>query len=142
MSTDVTFFKNTPFSLSSHVISQGEDDNLLAYTIASPAPTPTHVLVKPPITQVYSLRHNPSVSSPTPTTLSSDPVQNDDLLIALRKRKRQCAHPIFSFVSYNHLSSSSCSFIVSLDSISLPNIVCEALSHPGWHSAMVDECKL
>ena len=53
--------------------------------------------------------------------------------------KRQCAHPISSFVSYNHFSSSSCSFIASLDSISLPNTVREALSHPGWHSAMVDK---
>ena len=34
---------------------------------------------------------------------------------------------------------SSYSFIASLDSIFLPNIVCEALSHPGWRSAMVDE---
>ena len=39
----------------------------------------------------------------------------------------------------NHFSSSSCSFIASLDSISLLNTVREALSHPGWRSAMVDE---
>ena len=69
----------------------------------------------------------------------SDPIQNDDLPIALRKDKQQCAHPISSFVSYNHLSFSSCSFIASLDSISLPNTVREALSDPGWLSAMVDE---
>ena len=31
----------------------------------------------------------------------------------------------------------SCSFVASLDSFSLPNTVCEALSHSG--SAMVDE---
>ena len=47
--------------------------------------------------------------------------------------------PISSFVFYNHLSSSSCSFIASLDFISLPNIVCVALSHPSWLSAMVDD---
>ena len=29
--------------------------------------------------------------------------------------------------------------IASLDSISLPNTVSEALSHPGWRSAMMDE---
>ena len=59
VSTDVTFFETTPFSLSSPVTSQGEDDNLLVYTIASPAPqapTLAHVRVKPPITQVYSRR--------------------------------------------------------------------------------------
>ena len=42
-------------------------------------------------------------------------------------------------MSYNHLSVSSCSFIASLDSISLPKTVHEALSHPGWRSAMVEE---
>ena len=137
VSIDVTFFERTLFSLSSIVTNQEEDNDLLVYTISSPTPTPTPV--KPPITQVYSRRQNPLVSSPTPTTLSSNPIQNDDLLIALCKGKQKCTHPISSFVSYNHLSSFSCSFIVSLDYISLPNTVREALSHPGWRSAMVDE---
>ena len=85
------------FSLSSSVTSW-EDDDLLVYTIISPAPTPAPVPIKP-ITQVYSRRQNPPVSSPTPTTSSSYLVQNDDLLIAFRKGKRQCAHLISSFVS-------------------------------------------
>ena len=53
-----------------------EDDNLLVYTIslpAPPAPTPAPVPVKPPITQVYSWRQNPPVSSLTLAALSSDP---------------------------------------------------------------------
>ena len=70
---------------------------------------------------------------------TSDPVLSDDLPIALRKGKRQCTHLISSFCSYNHLSSHSCSFIASLDSISLPNKVFEALAHPGWHSAIIEE---
>ena len=37
------------------------------------------------------------------------------------------------------MSSQSCSFIASLDSISLTNTFQEALSHPGWHSAMIEE---
>ena len=37
------------------------------------------------------------------------------------------------------MSSHSYSFIASLDSISLPKIVHEALSHSGWRSAMVEE---
>ena len=64
----------SPFSLSSPVTSQGEDDDLLVYTIASPAPTPAPIPVKPPITQVYSWRQNPPTSSPTPASLSSNPV--------------------------------------------------------------------
>ena len=133
------------FSFLLLLLVKGEGDDLLVYTISSPVPpappnpTPSPVPVKPPITQVYSQCQNPLVSSPISTASSSDSVQNDDLLIVLRKGNRQCAHPISSFVSYNHLSSSSCSFIASLDSISLPNTIREALSHPGWRSAMVDE---
>ena len=119
MSTDVTFFETTPFSLSSPVASQGKDDDLLVYTIASLTLTPAPFPIKPPITQVYSRCQNPPDSSLTSAASSSDPIQNDDIPIALRKCKRQCTHPISSFVSYNHLSSSSCSFIASLDSICL-----------------------
>ncbi|MGZ7362318.1 reverse transcriptase domain-containing protein, partial [Streptococcus pyogenes] len=32
-----------------------------------------------------------------------------------------------------------CSFIASLDSITVPKTVHEALSHPGWHNAMIEE---
>ena len=56
-STNVTLFETTPFSLSSPITSEEEDDDLLVYTIASPtpmAPTPAPIPVKPPITQVYS----------------------------------------------------------------------------------------
>ena len=57
MSTNVTFFEIIPFSLSSPIPSQEKDDDLLVYTIASPAPpapTLAPVPVKLPITQVYS----------------------------------------------------------------------------------------
>ena len=45
-------YATTPFSLSSFVTSQVEDDDLLVYTISSPAsptPTPSLVPVKPPL---------------------------------------------------------------------------------------------
>ena len=83
VSTNVTFLENTPFSQDPIHTSQGEDDDLLIYTRTSPAPAQ----VKPPITQVYT-RNHPLVSSPLPVALTSDPVFNDDLLIALRKGKR------------------------------------------------------
>ena len=37
------------------------------------------------------------------------------------------------------MSSHSCSFIASLDFISLPNKVSEALAHPGWRGTMIKE---
>ena len=138
MSTDVAFFKTTLFSFPSIVTSPREEDDLLVYYVSLLVPTPIVIPVKP-LTQVYSRCQNPPVSSPRPTASTLDPVSNDDPHIALRKDKRQCVHPISSFCSYNHLSSHSCSFIASLDSISLRKTVCEALPHPGWHSAMVKE---
>ena len=131
MFIDVAFFKTTPFSLSSTVTSPREDDDLLVYYVSLPVPAPAPIHVQPPITQVYSRSQNPPVSRPTPTASILDLVSSDDLLIALRKGKRQCAHPISLLVSYNHLSSSYCSFIVSLDSIFLPNTIREALFQPG-----------
>ena len=93
VSTDVTLFETTPFSLSSPITSQGESGDLLVYTISSPVPaappdpTPAPGPVKPPITQVNSRRQNPLVSSPTLAASSSHSFQNDDLSIAFHKGK-------------------------------------------------------
>ena len=85
---DVKFFENIPFfSLPTHT-SQGEADDLLVYTIASPVAPPVPAPVKPPITQVYTLCQNSPVSGPPLATSTSDPVPDDDLLIALRKGRR------------------------------------------------------
>ena len=54
MSTDVAFFKTTPFSLPSTVTSSGEDDDLLVSYVSLSVPTLTPIPIKPPITQVYS----------------------------------------------------------------------------------------
>ena len=131
VSADVTFLDNIHFSLDLIHTSQGEDDDLLVYTLASPAPASVPPLTKLPITQVYARRLHPPVLSPPSVASTSDLVLSDDLPIVLCKGKRQCTRPISSFCSYNCLSSHSCSFIASLDSISLPNKVFEALAHPG-----------
>ena len=85
------------------------------------------------------LAPTPPVLSPLPATSISNRVLSDDHPINFRKGKHQCARPIFSFWSYNHFLSHSCSFITSLDSISLPNKVSKALAYPGWRSAMIEE---
>ena len=139
VSTDVTFLENTHFSQDSVHTSQGEDNDLLVYTLASPTLASVPAQVKLLITQVYTQRPHPLVSSPPLAASTSYPVLSDDLPIALRKGKRHCAHPISSFCSYDRLSTQSCSFIAFLDSISLPNKVFEALAHPGWRSAMIEE---
>ena len=92
MSIDVAFFETTLFSLPSTVTSQGEEEDLLVYTLASPiiSPEPASVpaQVKPPVTQVYTWRQHPIVSSPSPVTSTSNLVLNDDLPLALHKGKR------------------------------------------------------
>ena len=127
MSTDVAFFETTPFSLPSTITSQGEEEDLLVYTLTSPIvsfePALVPTQVKPPITQVYTRHQHPPILNPLPAASTSNPVLSDDLPITLCKGKHQCAHPISSFCSYDHFSSHSCSFIASLDSISLPNKV-------------------
>ena len=140
VSIDVTFLENASFSQDSVHTSQGEDDDFLVYTLASPTPASVPSLTKSPITQIYTrCQHLPVVLSPPPAASTSNLVLSDDLPIALRKGKRQCAHPISSFCSYDHLSSQPCSFIASLDFISLPHKVSEVLAHPGWRSAMIEE---
>ena len=81
------YFETTLFSLSSTVMSLGENDDLLVYYVSLPIPTPTLIDVKPPITQVYSRCQNPQVLSPTPVSSTLDPISSNDLPIALRKGK-------------------------------------------------------
>nr|CAD1837516.1 unnamed protein product [Ananas comosus var. bracteatus] len=104
VSADVTFFESTPFfPLSSTYENDGEEDDLLVYTVrqvsspatAIPAPSAT---VRPPIVHVYSRRLATPDLDPPPASSSEDPVttitdlaSGSDLPIALRKGKRmQC----------------------------------------------------
>lgn len=64
---------------------------------------------------------------------------NIDLPTALQKGKCQCTYPISSYVTYDHLSSGSCSFVASIDSVGILRSVHQALSHPGWRDAMLQE---
>ena len=140
---DINFLENVPFSSPPTYTNQGEEVNLLVYTFASLIVSPDLTLVptpvKPLITQVYTRSQHPPVSSPPPVASTSNPILSDDLSIAIFKGKCQCAHPISSFFFHDHLSLHSYSFIASLDSILLPNMVSKALAHPGWRSAMKEE---
>jgi hypothetical protein len=99
--------------------------------------------VKPPIVQVYTKRTAHHETCLALALSSSDPPSRDlDFPTSLFKGIRKCTlpkYPIVNFISYDHLSSSSSSLIASLDSISIPKRVREALSHPGWNNAMLEE---
>ena len=85
--------------------------------------TPTIV---PPLTSVSSPMQE---SSETITAQLPGSYTIDDFPIALRK-ENMTQHPIFTFVSFSHLSSAFCLFISSLDSCSVPKNVLEIMSIP------------
>ena len=142
--------------------SPNEDHDLLVYQVVS-TPLPVQVPERPPIHYVYQKRKKESNvavpdGDPPISASSSDlephdeenfvpPIEpehdisptSDDLPIALRKGKRSCTYPISSYVSYNQLSPASRSFIASLDSITIPTTLHQALSHSGWRAAMEEE---
>ncbi|KAJ9671119.1 hypothetical protein PVL29_027218 [Vitis rotundifolia] len=163
VSTDVVFLEHTSFfSSPTSSASEEEDEEWLVYQVVNSRPTggqlsmvdsdaslahlgtvvdvPT-APVKPPIVQVYSRGPVTTDTCPTATPSSSDPSSDLDLPISLRKGRRQCksTYSIANFVSYDHLSSSSSVFVASIDSISIPKTVIEALNHPGWKNAMLEE---
>ena len=102
--------------------------------------------------QVYHRRHRadvplpsaeaPANSLPLPSASPTPALPlTDNLPIALRKGNRSTSNPhlIYNFLSYHRLSSPYSAFVSTISSISLPKNTNEALSHPGWRQAMVDE---
>ena len=128
VSIDVAFFET----------SQGEEDDLLVYIVSSRAPTLVPIPIKPPITQMYSRRQ--TLQSLVHRLLHHQ-IQSRVMIFRLLFVKVQVSVLTQSLRLFpiTILLSSSCSFIASLDSISFPHIVHEALSHPSWRSTMVDE---
>ncbi|XP_043816945.1 uncharacterized mitochondrial protein AtMg00820-like [Manihot esculenta] len=111
----------------------------------------------PPL-QVYTRRSHPStnnndISLPNAGTSSdSPPVPSSPTSVmpstteatpplALRKgiRSSRNPHPIYNFVSYHRLSPSYYTFVSVVSAVSIPKTVREALDHPGWCNAMVEE---
>ncbi|RVW24990.1 Retrovirus-related Pol polyprotein from transposon TNT 1-94 [Vitis vinifera] len=162
VSTDVVFSEDTSFFSSPTSSASEEDEEWLVYQVVNSRPTVGQSSVvdsdaslahsgpvvnippapaKPPIVQVYSRRPVTTDTCPAPAPSSSDPSSDLDLPISLRKGKRHCKsiYSIANFVSYDHLSSSSSVLVASIDSISVPKTVTEALNHPGWKNAMLEE---
>ncbi|RVX01611.1 Retrovirus-related Pol polyprotein from transposon TNT 1-94 [Vitis vinifera] len=145
LSTDVTFFEDSPFFSSSESLPISE---VLSLPYISP---PSDALSRP--LQVYHRRHHavapplfsaevPDDSPPVPP-ISPTPAlsSTNHLPIALWKGNRSTRnpHPIYNFLSYHRLSSSYSVFVSTLSSVSLPKSTSEALSHLGWRQTMVDE---
>ena len=146
LSADVTFFQDSPFFSSFESLPVSE---VLPLPIISP---PIFDVVPSRPLQIYHRRHHvvvphPSVEVPTDSLPipSASPTPTlppaDNLPIALRKGNRSTSnpHPIYNFLSYHRLSSLYSALVSAISSVSLPKNTNEALSHPGWRQAMVDE---
>jgi len=74
------------------------------------------------------------LSLPVPTTKS-------DLPIALRKGMRSTRNhsPHYAALSYHRISPSFYTCLLSISSLSIPKSLGDALAHPGWRQAMLDE---
>ncbi|XP_025983399.1 uncharacterized protein [Glycine max] len=160
MSTDVTFFEDTPFFSPSVDYSSSlqevlpipspcpldvSDQNV--GVVPSSSPNSPEVVSSPlitdqprttqigfPVPEASPRDSCSSLTSPPlmdPSTFSSH--SNSHWPIAIRKGTRSTCnpHPIYNFLSYHRLSPSYSSFVFSLSSITIPSTVREALNHPG-----------
>nr|XP_009771264.1 PREDICTED: uncharacterized protein LOC104221828 [Nicotiana sylvestris] len=159
ISADVTFFETSPYFSPNSLNQKAISTVLLVPTFSPPTPAPALPL------QVYSRRPRPN-SQPTNPVDASDPnagtqspsgdslpppamshasVEHSsnvtDLPIALRKGTRTTANqtPSYTFLSYHRLSPSYHAFITSLSTVKVPKTVEEAMAHPGWRQAMIEE---
>ncbi|OIT23525.1 hypothetical protein A4A49_64619, partial [Nicotiana attenuata] len=131
---------------SNNVVPPSPSSSIQNQSIILPSEPGPSTVERPPIFQVYSRRKETDDTCRAPPSSSLDPPppdlsENLDLPIALRKGTRTCksTYSIANFVSYDRLSSTSRSLIASLDSISVPKKVKEALNHLGWSNAMLEE---
>ena len=142
---DVTFFKHsflfsTPPPSSPKVLSLSLIFPIPSLASESPTtpPCPLQVYTHHPRTDTWSSNDSsPMAPSSTSPVLPSP----TDPPIAIRKgtRSSRNPHPIYTFLSFHRLSSTYFAFISTLSSISIPHTVHEALSHPGWKQAMIEE---
>ncbi|XP_061348750.1 uncharacterized protein LOC133294107 [Gastrolobium bilobum] len=117
-----------------------------------PIVTSPYVPAPDPPLQVYHRRPHPPIPQdidkvpmdsylPSSTPAVSVLPFEIDLPIPLRKGTRNIRPPPrYSInMSYHHLSPSLFACLSSLSSVSVPKTTSEALSHPGWRQAMIDE---
>jgi len=90
-----------------------------------------HSIKLPPITNNST---NHEGTSPSPTV-------EPDLPIAIRKGIRSTCNPSAHYIalSYHRLSQPFYTHLSSISFVFIPKFVGDALAHPGWRQAMLDE---
>ena len=119
----------------------------------SPEPHPTQSSGPPPPRplQVYHRRLPTALPPPSGTQIDPHPLPNapippvlpPELDLPITFWKGICSSrnlsPHYVNVSYHRLSPVHYACVSSLSSISIPKTVGDALSHPGWRQALLDE---
>ncbi|RVW23616.1 Retrovirus-related Pol polyprotein from transposon TNT 1-94 [Vitis vinifera] len=144
ISADVTFFEDSPFfSTTSESLPVSE---VLPIPIVSPPDAMPldhfRFIIVARVVAPLPFPEAPADSLPIPSASPAPALPSpNDLPIAVRKgtRSTRNPHPIYNFLSYHRLSSPYSAFVSAISSVSLPKSTHEALSHPGWRQAMVDE---
>ena len=144
ISADVTFFEDSSFfSTTSESLPVSE---VLPIPIVSPPdimpPRPLQVYHRRPrLVAPLPFPEAPADSLPIPSASPAPalPSPNEPIVVRKGTRSTRNPHPIYNFLSYHRLSSPYSAFVSAISSVSLPKSTHEALSHPGWRQAMVDE---
>ncbi|RVW81347.1 Retrovirus-related Pol polyprotein from transposon RE2 [Vitis vinifera] len=142
ISADVTFFEDSPFfSTTSESLPVSE---VLPIPIVSPPDAMPldhfRFIIVALVSLLLSLFLRHLLTHFLSLRLHLPRPSPNDLPIAVRKGTRSSnPHPIYNFLSYHRLSSPYSAFVSAISSVSLPKSTHEALSHPGWRQAMVDE---
>ena len=77
--------------------------------------------------------------APSSTSLVLPSHTDPPIAIRTSTHSSRNPHPIYTFLSYHRLFSPYSAFISTLFFVSLPYTVHEALFHPGWKQAVVEE---
>ena len=111
----------------------------------SPRPSPPPFITYQQQTQMSSpILYNESFSSsPSPSLFHIKTFYDEDSNwpIDIRKDTHSTCnlHPIYNFLSYHHLTTSYCSFISSVSSITIPKYAKETLDHLRWRQVVIVE---
>ena len=145
VSANITFFENS----SMFPITHSPSSDVISLPLLYLVPDTSHV---PPTTpsrplQVYTRRPHTDIEPPADSSpmepFSTTPVLSSpiDLPITIWKgtHSSRNPYPIYKFLIYHPLSSPYSAFVSTLSFVFVPQTVHEALSHPDWKQAVVEE---
>ncbi|KAJ7955165.1 Retrovirus-related Pol polyprotein from transposon TNT 1-94 [Quillaja saponaria] len=134
ISADVTFFEESSFFPSTIPESPS-----ISEALPVPYLGPNDCISSAPLLDLLADTVDvPDDSSSVPTPSRASDLASPPILRRGTRSTRN-PYPIYTFLSYHRLSSPYYAFVSSLSSISVPKSTSDALAHPEWRQAMIDE---